>query len=65
MLIPGHRPHGRNLFEEKDGMSALVRAAGQGYYVIVADTRAKVESTDRLLKQRIDWTATGLAPPLG
>ena len=38
MLIPGHQPRGRNLFEEKDGMSALVRAAGQGYYVIVAET---------------------------
>lgn len=65
MLIPGHRPRGRNLFEEKEGMSALVRAAGQGYYVIVADTRAKVESTDRLLKQRINWTAVRSALPLG
>ena len=57
MLIPGHQPRGKNLFEEKDGMSALVRAAGQGYYVIVAENRAKVESTDRMLKQRINWTA--------
>ncbi len=57
MLIPGHQPNGRNLFEERDGMSALVRAAGLGYYVIVAESRAKVESTDRLLKQRINWTA--------
>lgn len=65
MLIPGHRPRGRNLFEESDGMSALVRAAGQGYYVIVADTRAKVEATDRLLKQRIDWTGTRIALPVG
>ena len=57
MLIPGHQPRGANLYAELDGMSAQVRAAGQGYYVIVADTRAKVESTDRLLKQRINWTA--------
>ena len=65
MLIPGQRPRGRNLFEEKDGMSALVRAAGQGCYVIVAETRAKVESTDRLLKQRINWTALRTASQLG
>ena len=65
MLIPGHQPRGKNLFEEKDGMSALVRTAGQGYYVIVADTRAKVESTDRLLKQRINWTALRPAHPAG
>lgn len=57
ILVPGHRPRGRNQFAESDGMSALVRAAGQGYYVIVAENRAKVEATDRLLKQRINWTA--------
>lgn len=65
ILIPGHRPRGKNLFEEKDGMSALARAAGNGYYVIVAESRAKVESTDRLLKQRINWTALRTPSRLG
>jgi hypothetical protein len=65
MLIPGHQPRGKNLFAEAEGMSALVRAAGQGYYVIVADSRAKVESTDRLLKQRINWTALRAPSRLG
>ena len=46
-------------------MSALVRAAGQVCYVIVAETRAKVESTDRLLKQRINWTALRTTSQLG
>lgn len=65
LLIPGHQPRGKNLFAERDGMSALVRAAGRGYYVIVAETRAKVESTDRLLKQRINWTALRAPSRLG
>lgn len=43
----------------------MLDAADQGCYVIVPETRAKLEWTDRLLKQRINWTALRTPSRLG
>jgi len=55
LLIPGGRADEKVIEAERRGLAAAARPAGDGWYAVVTDSRARLDAVDDMLRQRVRW----------
>ena len=55
LLVPGGADHMKADSASGEGLQALVRPAGQGYYALVMDSLAGLQAMDSALRSKVRW----------
>ncbi|MDQ8021058.1 MAG: DUF3379 family protein [Moraxellaceae bacterium] len=55
LLVPTDGQQASSGNAQGEGMQALVRPAGQGYYAVIADSSESIQSIDEAMRLRVRW----------